>query len=130
MKFTPRPIALCWRKLWSASALDAMEPVLGITVNIRRRDLGSINLRRDRSYNHLRANLSAEDVEDVVPVVLLQSRERRRSPNVKPVQPWKITDLYEVLSRVEGSNTHHDKEQWGTAGFVLGQRERDSASIS
>lgn len=39
MKFTPRAIALFWRKLWSVSALDAMEPVLDTV--IRGRDCNS-----------------------------------------------------------------------------------------
>ena len=71
MKFTPRPIALLWSKLWSAWALDAMEPVLGKMINIRVCNLGFINLRRYRSYDYLCANPSAEGVEDVVPVMLL-----------------------------------------------------------
>lgn len=48
-----------------------MEPVLEIIVGIVGCDLASVNSRRHRSYDHLCANLSAKDIEDVVPVVLL-----------------------------------------------------------
>ena len=76
MKLTPRPIALLWRKLWSVFALDAMEPVLDSIVSTDDGDLGLGSSRRYRSHDHFSTDLSAKDGENVVPVVLLQPRER------------------------------------------------------
>jgi hypothetical protein len=99
-----------------------MEPVLRIIVNIWNCGSEFINLRGDRSHDHLCANLSTENGEDVMPVMLLQPGERRRSPNIKPIQSWKFSNSH-VLPCVEGSSTHHGKGRWGIGEFVLGRRE-------
>ena len=53
-----------------------MEPVLDSIVSTDDGDLGLGSSRRYRSHDHFSTDLSAKDGENVVPVVLLQPRER------------------------------------------------------